>query len=150
MGISLFHVDDWTRVGIFEGCSLGGRVLYPFFHAGLLHAALNAWCLLSIVFVHDISIWRTLLAYVVAVTMPVDTLGSFLSLESPTVGLSGMVYFLFGSISLSVVRKGYFQSWMLFYLSIGFIMPNTNAWLHLYCYAAGLLVALLNNPIKVK
>lgn len=149
-GLSLFHVNDWERVGIFNGCSLWGRVLYPFFHAGLLHAALNAWCLLSIVFVYDVSIWRLLMAYVVAVTMPVDTLGRFLSLDSPTVGLSGMVYFLFGSISFSVARKGYFQFWMFFYLAIGFIMPNTNAWLHLYCYVAGLLVALLNKPINVK
>lgn len=91
-----------------------------------------------------------LFAYVVAVTMPVDTLGVFLPLDNPTVGLSGVVYVLFGTISFEVARKRYFQFWMLFYISVGFIFPNTNAWLHLYCYLCGFLFALLNKPINRK
>ena len=88
------------------------------------------------------------MAYVIAVTVPVDTLGSFINIASPTVGLSAVVFVLFGSISFEVVRKWYYQGWMLLYLVVGFLFPNTNAWLHLYCYLAGLLVALLNKPVK--
>lgn len=149
--LSLCGIDDWQVVGLYSGCDLQGRILYPFFHANIIHAALNAWCLLSIVFIYDISIWRILLAFIVAFTVPVNTLGGWIdSLSSPTVGLSGVVFFLFGSISFEVLRKWYYQMWMLFYLSIGFIFPNTNAWLHLYCYIVGFVVSLLNKPIKIE
>lgn len=136
--------QDWSAVGIYSGCGLSCRLLYPFYHANLLHAILNAWCLLSIVFIYDTSIWRLTLAYIIAVTIP----SLFLSVI-PTVGLSGVVFALFGSISFEVGRKLYYQLWMLAYLAIGFLFPNTNAWVHLYCYIVGLLVALLNKPVKL-
>ena len=148
--LSFVHVSDWTAVGICSSCPLSGRLLYPFFHAGFVHAVLNAWCLLSIIFIYDVSYWRMFFAYVVAVTMPVDTLGVFLPLDNPTVGLSGVVYVLFGTISFEVARKRYFQCWMLFYIAVGFFFPNTNAWLHLYCYLFGFIAALLNKPINRK
>lgn len=146
--LSLFHIADWYSVGICAHCPLQGRFLYPFFHANIFHAALNAWCLLVLVFTYDITFWRLLAAYAVAVSIPVDTLGMLLPLEHPTVGLSGVVYVLFGSVSCEVARKSYYQAWMCFYICIGFLFPNTNAWLHLYCYVAGLVGALLNCPFK--
>ena len=146
--LSLFHITNWSSVGIYTHCPLPGRFIYPFFHANVFHAILNAWCLLALVFTYDITFWRLLAAYVVAVSMPVDTLGTLLPLDHPTVGLSGVVYVLFGSISCEVVRKSYYQAWMCFYICIGFLFPNTNTWLHLYCYAAGLVGALLNCPFN--
>ena len=137
---------DWQTVGIYDGCSLSGRAVYPFFHANVLHAALNAWALLSIVFLYDRTVWRLLLAYIVAVTAPVGIMG----MSAPTVGLSGVVYCLYGSLSFEVARKWYFQGWLLFYLAVGFFFPNTNAWLHVYCYAVGLLGGLLTKPISVR
>ena len=148
--LSLVPPAHWHSVGIYAHCPLSGRLLYPFFHASLLHASLNAWCLLSIVFIYDVSVWRMLFAYVAAVAVPVDTLGSWLPLGSPTVGLSGVVYVLLGSISFEVERKWYFQSWLLACIAAGFFMPNTNAWLHLYCYLCGLAAAFLNKPITLK
>lgn len=141
---------DWNGVGIQAGCALSGRLLYPFFHANILHAALNVWCLLSLVFIYDITALRLLMAYIVAASVPVDTLGTFVCMAHPTVGLSGMVYFLFGSISFEVSRRRYFQLCMAFYIVFGFLFPNTNAWLHLYCYLVGLSVALLNKPVNRK
>lgn len=144
MCLSVFGTDDWLSVGIYAGCSLWGRVLYPFFHANILHAALNAWCLLSIIFIYDVSCLRLLFAYIIAVTVPVGAFGT----DIPTVGLSGVVFVLFGSLSFEVRRKAYYQMWMLFYLAAGFVFPNTNAWLHLYCYAVGIVAGVLNKPIK--
>ncbi len=141
---SLQDIADWSAVGIFTGCGLGCRLSYPFFHVGILHALLNAWCLLSVVFIYDISLLRLCLAYGIAVFVP-----SFCMSDIPTVGLSGLVFALFGSISFEVGRKVYYQLWMLAYLIIGFLFPNTNAWVHLYCYLAGCMVALLNKPVKV-
>lgn len=140
-----FHsIQDWASVGIHTGCGLYCRAIYPFYHANLLHAILNAWCLLSVVFIYNVSIWRLVLAYVIAVSVP-----SFCISAVPTVGLSGVVFTLFGSISFEVERKLYYQLWMIAYLVIGFLFPNTNAWVHLYCYLAGAAVALLNKPIKI-
>lgn len=144
-----FAPTDWYTVGIYGGCGLQGRFLYSFYHANILHATLNAWCLLSLVFIYDITIWRLLLAYAIAIFIPVDTLAVFSdSMATPTVGLSAVVFILFGSISFEVRRKWYYQAWMWLYLFVGFLFPNTNAWLHLYCYLAGLVVALLNKPVK--
>ena len=147
---SLQDIADWSAVGIFTGCGLGCRLSYPFYHVGILHALLNAWCLLSVVFIYDISLWRLCLAYAISISYPVNTL-AYLGVEAldPTVGLSGLVFALFGSISFEVGRKVYYQLWMLAYLIIGFLFPNTNAWVHLYCYLAGCMVALLNKPVKV-
>lgn len=144
-----FSSPDWNSVGIYAGCGIKGRLLYSFFHANLLHATLNTWCLLSVVFLYNISARRLLTSYLVAVLAPVNTFLPWASdLASPTVGLSAVVYFLFGSISFEVTDKRAYQAWMAFYLIIGFIAPNTNALLHLYCYLAGLIFAFLNKPIK--
>lgn len=141
---------DWQTVGIYAGSNMLGHLLYPFFHANTFHALLNSWCLLSVVFIYDIGIGRLLSAYMIAVFVPVDTLGYFMTMDSPTVGLSGMVFALFGSISFEVLRKRYYQSWMIFYLAAGFLLPNTHAVLHLWCYVSGVLVALLNKPVIKK
>ena len=160
--LSLQDMADWSAVGIFTGCGLGCRMLYPFYHANLLHATLNAWCLLSVIFIYDISLWRFTLAYIIAVgvpsfclsiiaiSFPVDALACLgVEVLDPTVGLSGVVFAIFGSISFEVQRKAYYQLWMLAYLVAGFFFPNTNALVHLYCYLAGGAVALLNKPVKI-
>lgn len=142
--LSLQTIDDWETVGAYVGCGLNCRISYPFYHANLVHAILNGWCLLSVVFIYDISLWRLVLSYIVAVTIPTLCLS-----DIPTVGLSGVVYFLFGTISFEVQRKLYYQLWMLFYIFLGFIFPNTNALVHLYCYLVGVCFSLLNKPIKI-
>lgn len=148
--LALQNVDNWEAVGIYSGCRLTCRVVYPLYHANLLHALLNAWCLLSVVFIYDTSLWRLAFAYVIAISYPVDTLANLVvETLDPTVGMSGLVFALFGSISFEVQRKAYYQLWMLAYLLVGFMFPNTNAWVHLYCYIVGLLVALLNKPVKI-
>lgn len=148
--LSLQDMADWSAVGIFTGCGLGCRMLYPFYHANLLHATLNAWCLLSVIFIYDISLWRLAFAYIIAISFPVDALACLgVEVLDPTVGLSGVVFALFGSISFEVQRKAYYQLWMLAYLVAGFLFPNTNALVHLYCYMAGGAVALLNKPVKI-
>lgn len=150
ISLSFSNTWDWQTVGIYAGSTPYNRLIYPFFHAGFLHATLNAWCLLAIVFIYDISLWRLLLAYTISITIPIDTIDCFLTrMDLPTVGLSGVIFVLFGSISFEVLRKCYYQLWMLFYLATGFLFPNTNVWLHIYCYICGLVIALINKPIKV-
>lgn len=142
-----FFRFPFDSVGIYEDAPLVNRMVYPFFHASVLHAALNCWCLLSIVFIHDISVWRLLLAFVVAASFPADTLSSLYPEALPTVGLSGVCYALLGSLSFSVVRKVYYQVCILAAIGMGFFFPVVNNWLHVYCYLCGLVIAILNKPI---
>lgn len=141
--MSLTCVPDWSMVGVARCSPLAARFVYPFFHAGLLHAAVNAWCFLSIVFLYDVSAWRLLTAYIVAVVVP-----GFLLSEVPTVGLSCICFFLLGSLIFEVRRKLYFMSCMALYIAVGFLFPSVNALIHLYGYLAGLLVGLLNAPLS--
>lgn len=148
--LSFSDISNWAAVGIYAGCGIRERMFYPFFHANILHAVLNVWCLLSLVFIYEIKIWRMLLSYLIAITIPIGMLSSIVGgMLFPTVGLSGIIFALFGTISFEIVRKWYYQGCMVCYLLVGFLFPNTNAWLHLYCYLFGFLIALMNKPIKV-
>lgn len=149
--MSFTYVPDWSRgilpplseVGVAAGSPLSARFLYSFFHASPVHAVVNAWCLLCIVFIYDVSIWRLLTAYIVAVVVP-----GFLLSDMPTVGLSCVCYFLLGSLIFEVKRKLYFMSSMALYIAVGFLFPSVNAVIHVYGYLAGLLVGLLNAPVS--
>ncbi len=134
---------DWSSVGAAVRCSMTARMGYSFFHASVIHALVNVWCLLSVVFMYDISIWRMLTAYIVAVCVP-----EFLLSDVPTVGLSCICYTLLGSLIFEVRRKLYFQLSMALYIAVGFLFPSVNALIHIYGYLAGLIVGLLNAPLS--
>lgn len=149
--VSLACIPGWSpgfmpylgNVGVACGSPLSARLLYSFFHASPLHAIVNVWCLLSIVFIYDVSVFRLLTAYVVAVLAP-----CFLLSDVPTVGLSCVCWFLLGSLIFQVRRKIWFLSCMALYLAVGFLFPSVNALIHIYGYLAGLLVGLLNAPLS--
>lgn len=129
--------------GMSQGCSLWQRVCYPFLHASILHAAVNCWCLLSIVFNRTIMMWQMIAAYVIAVSYPSVWMG-----QTVTVGLSGMLFALLGIISV-MSRKCYLNVAVIgSVILFGYLFPNINASLHLYCYLVGLMVGLLTTPIR--
>lgn len=142
---SFIYIPDWNIVGLHRGSPFLARLGYSLFHVSPIHALLNAWCLLSIVFTHNISSWRFLTAYIVAIAVPEGLLS-----EIPTVGLSCVCFALLGSITFEVRRKIYFQFCMATYIAVGFLFPSVNAMLHLYSYLAGLFVGLLNAPLICK
>lgn len=135
-------------VGIFPGAPFVHRVLYPFFHASWLHCLVNCWCLLSIVFLYEISLPMLIGSFIVAASFPFNGLSFLYASFLPTVGMSGVCYALLGRYSLLVRRKLYYQCWVLCFIGIGFIFPTSNAWLHLYCYAVGVLLSFLNKPLN--
>lgn len=152
-----FPIENY---GICKGSPILARLVYSFFHASIPHALINCWCLLSIIFIYDISISSLIIAYITAVTFPIDTLSSVFSgfpAETPTVGLSAVCFSLLGQIAFQVRRKRLFHTWVLSFIAIGFILPQLcavcgyaittpNNILHIYCYVAGLLVGFLNSP----
>lgn len=163
--LSLVYVPDWGVVGICPGASLLPRLGYSFFHTSILHASLNAWCLLSIVFLHEVSWRRLAAAYLIAVCVPdfilnlpdirhllsdnTSLLTTHYSLL-PTVGLSALCFALLGLIAFNVGRKLYYQFCMAIYILLGFLFPFVNGWIHLYSYLAGLFVGLLVMPMPCR
>lgn len=133
--------------GIYKGCGFWNRIAYPFVHSSFIHALLNVWCLLSIIFLYPVSIWTLIGAFIISASFPVDSLSFLYDSITPTVGASGVCYALIGRITFLVKRKLYFTAWIIGYIAIGFLFPVCNAWLHLYCYLCGLGVGLLNMPI---
>ena len=119
------------------------RFTYQFAHAGMLHALVNCWCLLSVEFVREVS-WRKLLAaYIISAIFP-----SVLLSATPIVGCSGACFALLGMCALGEGVR--YHIFIVAVLSIGFFMPSMASWLHLYCYAAGLLLSIPFYPIRWK
>lgn len=142
---------DASNVGLYAGAPWYHRLLYHFAHASFLHALLNIWCLLCVVFKFDISIWVLIASLGIAASFPIDSLCNLHPSECftiPTIGLSGVCYALMGYVAFMVERKVYYHSWLAFYIAIGFLIPNVNGWVHLYCYIVGLIIGYLNKPIK--
>lgn len=83
-----------------------------------------------------------LLAFFIAATVPAALV------QGPTVGLSGVCFFLMARCSFLTRRKLFFHASCGAYLAIGFLFPACAAWLHLYCYTAGIIIGWLNSPVK--
>lgn len=156
-----YAVDN---VGISKDTSVIARFAYSFFHASVVHALLNCWCLLSVVFIYNIPLSYIAIAYIIAVTYPVGTLCALLgngAAPVPTVGLSAVCFALFGMVAFKVKRKLYFHTWVLSFIAVGFILPylcslcglsvaTPDNILHIYCYVAGLIVGFLDSPAPWK
>lgn len=142
---ALIYVPEWSAVGVSSGCNILQRLGYSFFHTSLIHAAVNAWCLISILFLYDVAWWHIIVAYLIATFAPDVVLSS-----TPTVGLSAVCFALLGMIAYQVKRKLYYNCCMAIYIALGFLFPFVNGWLHLYCYVAGLFVGFINMPIPCR
>lgn len=143
---SFIYIPDWSVIGVFPSCPPWQRLFYPFFHASPIHALINAWCLLSAVFLFNPPLWRLVVAYLIAVIIP-DCCLTSLSLL-PTVGLSVLCFALIGQVSLLCSRRIYFSASILAFIAVGFLFPSVNAWAHLYGYLAGLFVGVLTIPLS--
>jgi len=141
-------------VGLYPGAPFVHRVLYQFFHASWLHLVVNCWALLSIVFCYRITWPMMLSCFLIAASYPVNHL-EFLygGTVLPTIGLSGLCYALLGRYSWQfsgfIKRRLIYHCWFAVFIGIGFFFPQSNAWLHLYCYLCGVLLAQLNRPIML-
>ncbi len=128
-----------SSVGIYNGAPLTGVLLYSLFHVNFFHAVLNAWALLCMVFYYKAPLWQLVVAYLIAVSFATTTIPCPL-----TIGMSGVVFALFGMTSFRVIRFVYWQVSMALTIALGFIIPNMNGYLHLYCYAVGVAVGYLH------
>ena len=65
MLLCIFDIDA-ADVAIYARCGIANRLLYPFFHANILHCVFNVYCLLSLVFLSN----NTLIHFIVAFQDP--------------------------------------------------------------------------------
>lgn len=131
---------------IYVGSTIFERATYPFFHANLMHLALNIWVILNLVFNYGARVKHIIIGYVIAVLFPVDTiymLSRDSSLLLPTVGLSSIIFAMIGLVEPARSRRVIFYSWVFAYLILGFILPATNGWVHLYCFSIAFALRLI-------
>ena len=133
---------DVKAVGLSRGCTLWQRMGYISLHGSILHALVNLWCLLSLCFNRNIPLWQFVTSYAIAVSYP-----TFLMGDGTTVGLSGMIFALLGMISLASSRWHVNVAFCMVIIGFGYLLPNIDASLHLYCYIAGLAVGAINKPV---
>ncbi len=128
-------------VGLCKGATMLDRFAYPWLHNGIIHAACNAWCLLSIVFYYGLSLQRLLVAVLVAVSMP-----TFLLSTTPAIGFSGALYAVLGMMTFDVRRRLYWQTYIWTSILLGLILPHMAVAIHAYCFTVGTIISALNHP----
>lgn len=141
------------------------RLAYPFIHAHPLHAAVNGWVLLQLAFRTPLTLRRLLLAFVVAWSCPAfiavwPTAGTYLfvgtsamvdpsamtaltTAPSTVVGISGVLYALFGMWMPRVANRLRYNAIVALWLAAGLCTTSVAVGLHLYCYLLGILLGFL-------
>lgn len=139
--IHLLPIDPHC-IGIYEGAPAFTGFSYQFFHASWPHLLINVWCLLSLVFTYDLSMWNLFWAYLISAAISIVPIYGTL----PTIGLSGFCFALIGIAGFSVRDKRLYHTWAIGIILLGFFLSGVNASLHLFCYLAGLFIGWLNKP----
>ena len=150
--ISLFDVPA-DSIGLSISSPWHNRITFNFFHASFIHGFMNVWCLLALLFYYDLPLRSIIAGFLISATFPIAWCYQYLpmteALTIPTIGLSGVCFYLIGRASFIVQRKIYFQCWVWTSLIIGFVFAKyMNGHIHLYCYAIGVIVSYFNKPIK--
>lgn len=119
------------------------RLAYPFIHAHPLHAAVNGWVLLQLAFRTPLTLRRLLLAFVVAWSCPAFIAVWPTASSSSVVGLSGVLYALFGMWMPRVANRLRYNAIVALWLAAGLCATSVAVGLHLYCYLLGILLSFL-------
>lgn len=138
-------IATFALAGIGEAGSWWGRLAHPFLHVGLLHALLNVYVFWQLVFFFPFRLRHLLLAYMVAVTCPlqvalwVPPLWHTAS-ASQVVGLSGVVYVLLGWVAPRVKHRVRFFLTVWAWLAFGALVGTVAVGFHGYCFSAGVVI----------
>lgn len=143
--IALFFSPDYYSVGLHTLSPWQTRFVYQFIHASFIHALLNSWCLAALVFILPVSLWKMILAYIIAVLAP-----SYVISSTPTVGLSVILFALFGLLTPVIPSWKRWLMWCVANIAVGFVIPCVNGAIHAYAFIIGLIIGSLNAPISCK
>ena len=113
------------------------HLCYPFIHAHPVHAAINGWVLLQIAWRTPLRLRHLVTAFVIAWSCPA-TVG-FLGTDSEyIVGMSGVIYALFGMLMRRSPRPLRFNMIVGLWLVIGALAGSSAVGLHGFCYIISL------------
>lgn len=127
-----------AAVGIAGNSPWWTRFSYPFFHASLIHASLNAWGLYAIVFRYDLTPRHLVAAFAIAAAIPAGLLG-----ETPVLGISAIFFALAGFASFMIRQRLKWHLYMAAFIAAGFALPSVAAMIHLYAYLTAVIVSLI-------
>jgi len=142
-------VHDPLSLGVTTD-SLCHCLFYQFAHASWLHLAINAFCLAymfkpicnlyNLRFGYTRNFFTFIACYLVSVFM-----GLLAAQSSPTVGASGMVFFLLGMlIALNPTKKQFYSMvWVALSIAVGAIFGNSAILLHILCMIGGALYVVV-------
>ena len=120
------------------------RITYQFIHANILHAIINSWCLLALVFKNNLSFTQLTTAFIIAAAIPAPLIS-----HTPIVGASGICFASIGIITLKVKRKLLIFTYTMAVIAAGSIFSKAAVTLHLYCYITGIITAIFTTPVNI-
>lgn len=137
VSLALFVLSFISQDSVYISRNMAlNRLFYPLFHANLIHAILNIFCILQLAFYYRMSRWFLLTSYIIAVTAPS-------CLIEGTLGFSGVIFAALGLYSMIVTRGWVIATHVALYCSLTALFSCVNTLLHLYCYAVGFVCSLL-------
>lgn len=139
--VVLYAIGVGQSFGIYTSCPPYNRFLYHFFHTSIIHLLVNSWCLLCLFFACNTSLRALIVAYIIATCTPIFW-------DTPTLGLSAMLYALLGMQSWRARDKRTYHSFISVSLLFGILLPSVNGWIHLYAYIAGILAGATDRLVK--
>lgn len=128
--------------------SFGSHFIYQFSHASWLHLLLNSYAIFSLVRILKQVVSKY---FLLISSYYISSLASFWAVyEKPTVGASGIAYYLLGVFIGELIAKKIsfreqqyqviFYSGVVLGLLISFFSENSNTLLHFLCLISGLVV----------
>lgn len=141
-----------NEIGFATNSPIWTHFTYSLQHASILHLVINTLVFINVFReMEHFASWRELLPtiYVCAVA------ASFMAVQDvPTVGASGMIYALFGMMSVIVAfNKSTLKQKLTFFCSIGIMLlvshfnSNSNFMVHLLSFCAGIVVWILRGKL---
>ena len=127
-------------IGLYIGAPLYARLLHPLVHTGLVHAILNVYVWLQIVFFCPIRLRHLFTAWLITCCCPtaIATLGA--ASTDHVVGLSGIIYVLLGTQMNRARDRVSYNIWIATYLFMGWLIGGIAVAFHLYCYLMGIII----------
>lgn len=129
---------------------LSNCFVYQFAHASWLHLGINSFCLAymfkPIHNLYNLRFGYTHVLWILLACYAASVVGGLMTAQSnPTVGASGMVFFLLGMlVSLNPTRKQLMNMiWVVLSIVIGAIFGNSAVLLHILCFMLGVLFILI-------
>lgn len=124
--------------GICKGCSIIDRLTYSFYHANIVHACINIYVYLGMVFLLGSSMLDMVVAYIICVCVP-----PLMLTHTTTIGLSGFVYALIGLKTFYVTNPIKYTLSVIIPLIFTSFFPYVAFGVHIWCYAVGVICSII-------